>query len=82
RTAGQAGGCAPAVFNAANEELVAAFHSRRCGFLAIVDVAGAVLRHWLDAEHARAGTPRDVADVEAAQAWAVRQVQAVLPKLS
>ena len=40
RTAGLAGGCAPAVFNAANEELVAAFHSGRCGFLAIVDTAG------------------------------------------
>jgi 1-deoxy-D-xylulose-5-phosphate reductoisomerase len=78
RTAGQAGGCAPAVFNAANEELVSAFHSGRCGFLAIVDVAGAVLEHWLDTEHAAAGQPRDIADVEAAQAWARQQALARL----
>ncbi|HET6210057.1 MAG TPA: 1-deoxy-D-xylulose-5-phosphate reductoisomerase, partial [Jatrophihabitans sp.] len=78
RTAGLAGGCAPAVFNAANEELVSAFHSGRCGFLAIVDVAGAVLRHWLDTEHAAAGQPRDIADVEAAQVWARRQALARL----
>jgi 1-deoxy-D-xylulose-5-phosphate reductoisomerase len=78
RTAGQAGGCAPAVFNAANEELVGAFHSGRCGFLAIVDVAGAVLEHWLGTEHAAAGQPRDIADVEAAQAWARRQALARL----
>jgi len=78
RTAGQAGGCAPAVFNAANEELVGAFHSGRCGFLAIVDVAGAVLQHWLDTEHAAAGQPRDIADVEAAQTWARRQALARL----
>jgi 1-deoxy-D-xylulose-5-phosphate reductoisomerase len=33
RLAGEAGGCAPAVFNAANEELVAAFHRFDIGFL-------------------------------------------------
>jgi 1-deoxy-D-xylulose-5-phosphate reductoisomerase len=70
RTAGGAGGCAPAVFNAANEELVAAFHSRRCSFLDIVDITRLVLERWLTHEHAAAGNPRDVADVESAERWA------------
>jgi hypothetical protein len=43
-----------------------------------VDVAGAVLEHWLATEHAAAGQPRDLADVEAAQAWARRQALARL----
>jgi len=78
RTAGLAGGCAPAVFNAANEALVDAFHAGRCGFLAIVDIAGAVLRRWLDDEHRAAGTPRDIADIEAAQDWARRTAESLL----
>jgi 1-deoxy-D-xylulose-5-phosphate reductoisomerase len=78
RVAGQAAGCAPAVFNAANEELVAAFHGGRCGFLPIVDVAGRVLRRWLDTQHSAAGSPRDVDDVEQAQDWARREVATVL----
>jgi 1-deoxy-D-xylulose-5-phosphate reductoisomerase len=80
RTAGIAGGCAPAVFNAANEELVAAFHSGRCGFLAIVDLTGQVLERWLDTEHAAAGIPRDVVDVEEAQAWARAAAGAALSR--
>ena len=78
RTAGRAGGCAPAVYNAANETLVAAFHSGRCGFLAIVDTVAAVLTRWLESEHAAAGKPRDLADVEAAQRWAEREAMALL----
>ncbi len=74
RAAGVAGGCAPAVFNAANEVLVAAFHSQRCGFLAIVDIAEQVLGRWLATEHDAAGEPRDIADVEQAQGWARRAV--------
>jgi len=72
RRAGVAGGCAPAVFNAANEELVEAFHSGRCRFLDIVDIARDVLESWLDVEHAAAGNPRDVSDVEQAESWARR----------
>ncbi len=37
RKVGMAGGCYPAVFNAANEQAVAAFHEGRIGFLDIVD---------------------------------------------
>ncbi|WP_375499947.1 1-deoxy-D-xylulose-5-phosphate reductoisomerase [uncultured Jatrophihabitans sp.] len=44
---GQAGGCAPAVYNAANEELVGAFHDGRIGFLQIVDTIADVVREWL-----------------------------------
>jgi 1-deoxy-D-xylulose-5-phosphate reductoisomerase len=78
RAAGTAGGCAPAVYNAANETLVEAFHAGRCGFLAIVDITGQVLRAWLDTEHRAAGTPRDIADIEAAQDWARRTAEALL----
>ncbi|MFL6161021.1 MAG: 1-deoxy-D-xylulose-5-phosphate reductoisomerase [Jatrophihabitantaceae bacterium] len=78
RTAGIAGGCAPAVFNAANEVLVDAFHAGRCGFLAIVDITGRVLRSWLDTEHRAAGVPRDIADIEAAQDWGRRTAESLL----
>jgi 1-deoxy-D-xylulose-5-phosphate reductoisomerase len=78
RTAGSAGGCAPAVYNAANEELVEAFHAGRCGFLDIADITGQVLRRWLDTEHAAAGNPRDVADVEQAESWARRQASSAV----
>ena len=43
RSAGVAGGCAPAMFNAANEEAVTAFLSGRLSFVGITDVVEAVL---------------------------------------
>lgn len=67
RAAGRAGGCAPAVYTAANEELVEAFHDTRCSFLAIVDGTADVLHQWLDQNPS---APRDIADVQAAQDWA------------
>jgi 1-deoxy-D-xylulose-5-phosphate reductoisomerase len=70
RRAGQAGGCAPAVFNAANEELVTAFHHGTVGFLRIVDVVADVVDEWLRTQHAAAGNPGTVEDVEAAEDWA------------
>ncbi len=70
RTAGQAGGCAPAVYNAANEELVAAFHAGNVGFLDIVDTVAAVLGDWLASEHDSVGIPGTVDDVEQAEEWA------------
>ncbi|MDQ1691875.1 MAG: 1-deoxy-D-xylulose-5-phosphate reductoisomerase [Pseudonocardiales bacterium] len=78
RSAGVAGGCAPAVFNAANEELVTAFHAGACGFLDIADIAGQTLQLWLGTEHGAAGNPRDVADVEQAESWARRHVGAAV----
>lgn len=54
REAGRIGGTAPAVFNAANEECVDAFHEGRITFLQILDIVAAVV-----AEHTRtpAGDP-------------------------
>ena len=68
--AGQAGGCAPAVYNAANEELVGAFHAGRVPFLKIVDTVADVLDEWLSEPHRAAANPGTVEDVEQADAWA------------
>lgn len=62
--AGRAGGTAPGVFNAANEEAVAAFLDGRLAFLGIDRVVAAVLE-----EHSSAGTP-DLDAVLAAEQWA------------
>ena len=70
REAGAAGGCAPAVYNAANEELVSAFHDGDVSFLGIVDTITHVLDEWLDTRHAEAGNPGTVEDVELAEGWA------------
>jgi 1-deoxy-D-xylulose-5-phosphate reductoisomerase len=43
RQAGQLGGTAPAVYNAANEVCVDAFHDGRIGFTQILDIVAAVL---------------------------------------
>ncbi|MEZ0163872.1 1-deoxy-D-xylulose-5-phosphate reductoisomerase [Kineococcus sp. LSe6-4] len=65
REAGRRGSTVPAVFNAANEECVAAFHAGALPFLGIVDTLARVV-----AEHDPAGEPRDVEDVLAAEDWA------------
>jgi 1-deoxy-D-xylulose-5-phosphate reductoisomerase len=49
RTAGRHGGSAPAVYNAANEVCVDAFHEGRLSFLAIVDVVAQVLAEHVGA---------------------------------
>jgi 1-deoxy-D-xylulose-5-phosphate reductoisomerase len=75
RRAGRLGGTAPAVYNAANEVCVDAFHDGRIGFIQILDIVAAVL-----GEHA--GSDPDVGSrlvasdqltlevVLAADAWA------------
>jgi 1-deoxy-D-xylulose-5-phosphate reductoisomerase len=75
RRAGRAGGCAPAVYNAANEELVSAFHDGAIGFLQIVDTIGDVLAEWLSDRHPTAGNPGTVVDVEHAEEWARARVR-------
>jgi 1-deoxy-D-xylulose-5-phosphate reductoisomerase len=70
RRAGTAAGCAPAVYNAANEELVTAFHDGAIGFLQIVDTLSAVVAEWLSERHSAAGNPGTVEDVEQAERWA------------
>ena len=67
RRAGLAGGTAPAVFNAANEECVAAFLDGRLPFLAIVDTLTTVVEEHLASDP---GNPRTVEHVLAAEDWA------------
>jgi 1-deoxy-D-xylulose-5-phosphate reductoisomerase len=71
RDAGRSGGTAPAVFNAANEEAVAAFVAGRIEFLQIVDTISAVL-----GEHeCPSGLRPTLAEVEAAEDWARRRAR-------
>jgi 1-deoxy-D-xylulose-5-phosphate reductoisomerase len=66
REAGTAGGCLPAIYNAANEEAVTAFAEGHTAFTAIVDTVQHVLddaRHW----HREPGS---VEEVLAAEEWA------------
>jgi 1-deoxy-D-xylulose-5-phosphate reductoisomerase len=64
RDAGMRGGTAPAVFNAANEEAVAAFVDGRASFLGIVDVVARVV-----ADHDTVTGPT-LDDVLEAEQWA------------
>ncbi|HKS43925.1 MAG TPA: 1-deoxy-D-xylulose-5-phosphate reductoisomerase [Amycolatopsis sp.] len=66
RHAGTVGGCLPAVFNAANEELVAAFLGGNIGFTSIVDTVERVVQAALGWHR----EPRDLQDVFAAEEWA------------
>jgi 1-deoxy-D-xylulose-5-phosphate reductoisomerase len=70
KEAGRTGRCRPAIFNAANEECVAAFAAGRLPFLGIVDTLERVLAAAPD--FAEPGT---VEDVLAAEAWARAQAQ-------
>ena len=66
RRAGEAGGTAPAVYNAANEVCVEAFRAGRLAFVDIVPTVAAVLAdHDVPSEE-----PLSVDDVLAADAWA------------
>jgi 1-deoxy-D-xylulose-5-phosphate reductoisomerase len=74
RAAGAAGGCVPAVFNAANEEAVAAFLDGRISFRGIVEMVAAVLG---EAQGWQAD-PTTVGDVLAAEDWARRRAAELL----
>jgi len=68
RAVGAAGGCLPAIFNAANEEAVAAFVAGELSFTGILDVVRTVVDAAVESgEH---GPPSTVADVLAAETWA------------
>jgi 1-deoxy-D-xylulose-5-phosphate reductoisomerase len=67
--AGAAGGTAPAVFNGADEQCVAAFLGGQIPFTAIVEIIGRVLDEHLDDEHLD-GNNVSLADVLAADSWA------------
>ncbi|MEU7477446.1 1-deoxy-D-xylulose-5-phosphate reductoisomerase [Lentzea sp. NPDC042327] len=66
RQAGGAGGCLPAIYNAANEEALAAFVAGATSFLSIVDTIGQVVGEAGDWQ----SDPADVAEVLAAEDWA------------
>jgi 1-deoxy-D-xylulose-5-phosphate reductoisomerase len=63
------------VYNAANEELVDAFHSGNITFLQIVDTIADVVEEWLRAHPAQDGNLGTVEDVESAQEWARRRAR-------
>jgi 1-deoxy-D-xylulose-5-phosphate reductoisomerase len=65
RRAGEAGGVVPALYNAANEEAVAAFRAGRLSFRGILDVVARTLDDAPDL-----GAPTCVEDVLAAETWA------------
>ncbi|MGN6251686.1 MAG: 1-deoxy-D-xylulose-5-phosphate reductoisomerase [Marmoricola sp.] len=74
RSAGEQGGTAPAVYNAANEVCVEAFRSGRLRFVDIVDTIASVLaRHPVPS-----GQGLTVDDVLAADAWARAETTAHL----
>ncbi|SNT64745.1 1-deoxy-D-xylulose-5-phosphate reductoisomerase [Asanoa hainanensis] len=73
KNAGRAGRCRPAIYNAANEECVAAFTAGRLPFLGIVDTVEQVLTAAPD--FAEPGT---VDDVLAAETWARRQARELI----
>ncbi len=74
RAAAAAGGTAPAVYNAANEEAVAAFLAGRLPFPAVVDTVEAVV-----AARPRDQGHLDVDAVLAAEAWARARAHEVMP---
>lgn len=74
RSAGQAGGCMPAVYNAANEEAAAAFLAGRIRFPAIVRTIADVL-HAADQWSAE---PATVEEVLEAQRWARQRARGIV----
>jgi 1-deoxy-D-xylulose-5-phosphate reductoisomerase len=74
RSAGQAGGCMPAVYNAANEEAAAAFLAGRIRFPTIVGTIADVL-HAADQWSAE---PATVEEVLEAQRWARQRARGIV----
>ena len=74
---GRAGGEYPAVFNAANEEAVAAFHMGRIGFLDIVDTVRAVVD-----EHEAPSVELTVASLSEAERTARRSANERIRRIS
>lgn len=73
KAAGETGRCRPAIYNAANEECVAAFVAGRLPFLGIVDTLHRVLEDAPD--FAEPGT---VEDVLVAESWARAYAQKII----
>jgi 1-deoxy-D-xylulose-5-phosphate reductoisomerase len=75
RRVGASGGTWPAVYNAANEVAVDAFHDGRIGFVDIVDTVARVVDAYADEPASRAWD-LTLADVLAADAWARQAAEA------
>ena len=75
REVGRRGGAAPAVFNAANEEAVAAFIDGQLPFLGIVDLVAAVVD-----EPSAAASVDNVDDVWSAEKWARSRARELIAK--
>ena len=73
RSAGEAGGVVPALYNAANEEAVAAFLAGRLSFPGIVQVIARTLDAAPDL-----GVPTSVEDVLTAERWAREHARAAI----
>jgi 1-deoxy-D-xylulose-5-phosphate reductoisomerase len=73
KAAGRAGRCRPAIYNAANEECVAAFLDHRLPFLAIVATVERVLADAPDYPE-----PGTVDDVLAAESWARERAREII----
>jgi len=73
RLAGEAAGVVPALYNAANEEAVAAFVAGRLSFRGIVDLVARTLDDAPDL-----GVPTCVEDVLAAEKWAREHARGVI----
>ncbi|MEO7071009.1 MAG: 1-deoxy-D-xylulose-5-phosphate reductoisomerase [Nostocoides sp.] len=81
RQVGEAGGTFPAVYNAANEVCVDAFHDGRIGFLDIVDTVARVVADHADRGPGDTGSdrgPLGVEEVLGADAWARNRARQVL----
>ncbi|MBE1487864.1 1-deoxy-D-xylulose-5-phosphate reductoisomerase [Plantactinospora soyae] len=75
KQAGTVGRCRPAIYNAANEECVAAFLAGRLPFLGIVDTLERVLEAAPDFAE-----PGNVEEVLAAESWARAHAQEIIAK--
>jgi 1-deoxy-D-xylulose-5-phosphate reductoisomerase len=80
REAGRAGGTAPAVYNGANEEAVAAFLTGGLGFLKIVDTVADVLTEHVATT--QVDRPLTLEDVLAADAWSRARARELLGRVS
>lgn len=80
RAAGQTGGTAPAVYNAANEVCVQAFREGRLPFVGIVDTIAQVLSRHREpgVDVATLGPSLTIDDVLAADSWAREETSAIL----
>lgn len=80
RSAGAAGGIAPAVYNAVNEECVSAFLAGDLAFLGIVDTVARVLAEHLQQIDGSAGVESSltVDDVLNAELWARNRAREIL----